>query len=142
MSSIPDAPTIFEWVALFQRNSEVAQGMAISLKTRIESGRLTVDPALIISLEKYDRVKELFSKAKEDPAMMQRVVYMSRLGLATMGTCPSREEWATMIEEDPQFANAVCTAWETKCAQHGINTPPAILRSVKIYRDLIAQSET
>ena len=139
MSSIIGAPTVFEWAALIQQDPNQANRQAISLKARIDTAGFPVDPALIISLEKYQEVKQLIAKAQDNPSVAQRVAHMARLGQATLGAPPSREDWIAMLEANPKFAHSVYNAWETKCAQHGIDTPQPILRSVKIYRELLAE---
>jgi hypothetical protein len=141
MLAITDTPTIYEWIALLQRDPEEAQQLAISLKTRMLRDSLLADPALTISLEDYQRAQQLLAKAKEDAATMQRVAHMARLGQATLGPVPGQEDWAAMIEEDPQFARSISAAWEVKCAQRGIYTPRAILRSLALYRDLVDQKK-
>ena len=142
MSLIIDAPTVFEWAALIQQDADQANRQAISLKTRIDTSGFLVDPALIISLEKYQEVKQLIAKSKDNLSAAQRVADMAKLGQATLGSAPSREDWVAMIKADPKFAHSVYIAWETKCAQHGINTPQALMSSVNIYRELIAEIKT
>jgi len=66
---------------------------------------------------------------------------MARLGQATMGPSPDRAAWQALIVADPDFAQAVYAAWETKSVQLGLQAPPALLRSIAIYRALAAESQ-
>jgi hypothetical protein len=139
MFASSDTPTSAEWIALIQSDPEQARQQANALKVSIARGGLIVDPALTISLEDYEKAQRLLAKAQQDGETAQRVAHMARVGQATLGAPPSREEWASMIAEDPQFAQAVAGAWQAKLAMVGSRMSRAVIQSVAAYRELVGR---
>jgi hypothetical protein len=141
MLSIPDVPSFDEWVMLIQQNAAQASQLVIALKARHKKQGLFADASLELSIEDYDRAQRLFTTATTDPAQAERIDYIARLGRATLGPYPDREEWLTRIKDDPSFARAVYVALRTKEAMFGLQTPQAILMSIAAYDSAIEEQK-
>jgi hypothetical protein len=133
MLAIPDVPSFHEWVMLIQQNAEQASQLVIALKARNKKQGLFADPSLMISIEEYEDAQRLFTKATNDPEQAKRITHIARVGRATLGPYPEREDWVTMIKDDPDFAQEVYGALQTKEAMFGLQTPQAILMSIAAY---------
>ena len=142
MTSITDTPTFAEWVALIQQDAAQAKKLMIALKTRNKIDGLMADPSLTISLNEYDQAQTLISAAADDPAEAKRLIHFTRLGQALLGPYPEREDWITLIDDDPVFARNVCLAWKTKQAMLGLQTPLALAQSIELYYAIKAERET
>ena len=133
MISIPDVPSFDEWVMLIQQNTAQAKQLLIMLKARNKKQGLLADPSLEISIEDHDRAQRLIAKAAIDPTQAERVNQLARIGRATVGPFPDREDWIAMIKDDPDFARALFNALQAKRAMFGLQTPQAIVLSIAAY---------
>jgi len=133
MHSTSDTPTYFEWFALIQQDAAEAKRLMIAIKARNKIEGLMADPSSEISVENYERAQALIHAAQGDPDQTQHVSYLARLGKASLGPYPDRDEWLRLIQEDAQFAKDVCTAIRTKQALFGSRTPQPVLDSIKAY---------
>ncbi len=133
MLSIPDVPWFDEWVMLIQQNAVQASQLLIALKARNKKQGLFADVSLEISIEDYERALRLFTTAATDPTQAERITHIARIGRATVGPYPDREDWLTLIKDDPDFAQSVYGALQTKRAMFGLQTPQAILMSIAAY---------
>jgi hypothetical protein len=126
---------------LIQENAEQAKQLLIMLKAKNKKQGLFADPSLEISIEEYERAQNLVTKAMTDPAQAEYVAHTARLGRATVGPFPDREDWLTMIEGDLDFAQEVYGALQTKQAMFGLQTPQAVLMSIAAYDAVIEESK-
>jgi hypothetical protein len=133
MLAIPDVPSFHEWVMLMQQNAVQASQLVIALKARNKKQGLFADPSLEISIEDYQRAQRLFTNASTDPAQAEYITHIARIGRATVGPYPDREDWVTLIKDDPDFAREVYGALRTKQGMFGLQTPQAILLSIAAY---------
>src|SRR4051812_1028625 len=133
MLSIPDVPSFHEWVMLIQQDAARAEQLLIALKATNKQQGLFADPSLAISIEDYDRAQRLFTTATTDPARAEYITRSARLGRATMGPYPERDDWVTLIKDDPDFARSVFKALQAKRAMFGLQTPQAIVMSITSY---------
>jgi hypothetical protein len=131
--AIPDVPSFNEWVMLIQQNAAQAKQLLIGLKARNKQQGLLADPSLQISIEDYDRAQSLVTKATTDSAQAERIDRIARLGQATAGPFPDREDWIAMIKDDPDFARSVFMALQGKQGMFGLATPQAIVISIAAY---------
>ncbi len=139
MLSIPDVPSFHEWVMLIQQNAEQASQLVIAIKARNKKQGLFADPSLTMSIEEYEDAQRLFAKATTDPDQAQRITYIARIGQAILAPYPDRENWLTLIKDDPDFARAVYMALRTKQGMFGLQTPQAILISIAAYSSAIEE---
>src|SRR5438477_9709150 len=100
MLSIPDVPSFDEWVMLIQQDAVQASQLLIALKAINKKQGLFADPSLELSIEAYERAHRLFAKAATDPEQAERVTRIARIGRATVGPYPAREDWLAMIKDD------------------------------------------
>jgi hypothetical protein len=133
MISIPDAPSLDEWVMLMQQDAAQSRQLLIALKARNKKQGLFADPSLEISIEYYERAQRLLTQAATDPEQAERASHLARIGRATVGPFPDREDWLVLIQQDPIFAGEVHAALQTKQAMFGLQTPQAILLSIEAY---------
>jgi hypothetical protein len=133
MILIPDVPSFDEWVMLIQRNAAQAHQVLIGLKARNKRQGVFADASLTISIEDNERAHKLFARAMTDPLLAERIRYIARIGHATAGPNPDREDWLTMIKDEPNFAEDVYTSLQTKAAMFGLQTPQTILMSIAAY---------
>ncbi len=133
MLSIPDVPSFHEWVMLFQQNAVQASKLVIALKARNKQQGLMADPSLEISIEAYARAQRLVTTATTDPTRAEYITRIARIGRAVLGPYPEREDWVQLIKDEPNFAQSVYAALQTKQAMFGLQTPQAILISIAAY---------
>jgi hypothetical protein len=136
MLSIPDVPSFDEWVMLIQQDATQARRLLIALKARNKQQGLFADASLEMSIEDYDRAQRLFTAAMTDPEQAKRIAQIARIGRATVGPYPDREDWLTLIKDDPDFAQEVYGALRAKQAMFGLQTPQAIVISIAAYAAL------
>src|SRR4051795_5290172 len=103
MLSIPDVPSFNEWVMLIQENAAQAKQLLIMVKARNKKQGLLADPSLELSIEHYERAQRLVTEAMTDSAKAAQVTHFARIGRATIGPYPDREDWIAMIKDDPDF---------------------------------------
>lgn len=139
MLSIPDVPSFDEWVMLIQENATQAKQVLIMLKARNKKQGLLADPSLELSIEDYDLAQSLVTAATTDPAKAEQVTRLARIGRATVGPFPDREDWIAMIKDDPDFAQSVFAALQAKQAMFGLSTPQAIVMSIAAYSAVTGQ---
>jgi hypothetical protein len=131
---LPSAtPTFHEWVALIQQDSTQAKQLLVSLQAQLKKQGLMADPGLDISIEDYEKAQNLLSAALSDPRRAERIAYITRFGEALLGPYPDREDWLRLIREDPNFAQELCFALQTKQVLLGLHTPQDLLKSIEIY---------
>src|SRR5436305_5855642 len=130
MSSIPDTPTLSEWIVLIQRNPDQAQQHINSLRERINKQGFIVDPALIISVEHYEQAHQLLITALDNPDQANKIFHLSALGQATLDRYPDKEDWRMLIQNDPTFAQNMCIELEIKRAILGPKTPQLLQSSI------------
>jgi hypothetical protein len=133
MISTPDVPAFNEWVMLIQQNAVQASQLVIALNARNKQQGLLADPSLGISIEDYARAQRLFTTATTDPARAEYISRVARIGRAVLGPYPDREDWVTLIKDDPDFARSVFMALQAKYGMFGLATPQAILISIAAY---------
>jgi hypothetical protein len=133
MLSIPDVPSFHEWVMLIQQNAMQAKQLVIALKARNKQQGLFADPSLEISIEEYADAQRLFTTATTDPALVDSITQIARIGRAILGPYPDREDWVVLIKNDPDFAREVFTGLQAKQAMFGLQTPQAIMTSIAAY---------
>jgi hypothetical protein len=133
MLSIPDVPTFNEWVMLIQQDAAQAKQLLIALKVRNKKMGLIADASLERSIEAYEQAQDLFAKAATDPKQAARIARSARIGRATIGPYPDRDDWAALIKDDPDFARSVYMALRAKAAMFGSQTPHAITLSIAAY---------
>ena len=133
MLTIPDVPSFYEWVMLIQQDAAQAHQLLIALKARSKKQGLFASASLEISIEDYQRALRLFTTAMTDPAQAEYITRIARIGRATVGPYPDREDWLTLIKDDPDFARSVYMALRAKQAMFGLQTPQAILISIAAY---------
>jgi hypothetical protein len=139
MLSIPDTPSFYEWVMLIQQDAAQAKQHLIALKARNKKRGLFADPSLEISIEEYEGAQRLVTKATIEPEQAKRLAHIARVGRATVGPYPDREDWVTLIKDDPEFAQSVYAALQTKRAMFGLQTPQAVLISMAAYDAVIKE---
>jgi hypothetical protein len=139
--SIPDVPSFDEWVMLIQESAAQACQLVIALKARNKKQGLFADASLQMSIEDYQRALRLFTTAATDPAQAEYITRIARIGRATVGPYPDREDWLTLIKDDPDFAQSVYGALQTKQAMFGLQTPQAIVMSIAAYAAVIEESK-
>jgi hypothetical protein len=136
-----DTPTYFEWFALILQDAAKAKQLMIAIKARDRREGLMADPSLQISVENYERAQRLIHAAQGDPDQIQHVSYLAKLGKASLGPYPDRNEWLRLIHQDAAFAEDVCTAIRTKQALFGSRTPRAVIDSIEAYYAARAECE-
>jgi hypothetical protein len=141
MLSIPDVPSFHEWVMLIQQNAAQARQLVIALKARNKKQGLFADVSLEMSIEDYERAQRLFATAATDPAQAEYINDLARIGRATVGPYPDREDWLTLIKDDPDFARSVYGALQTKQGMFGLQTPQAIVMSIAAYAAVIDEQK-
>lgn len=133
MIAIPNVPTFDEWVMLVQQDAAQAKQLLIALKARNKRQGLLADASLELSIEYYERAQRLLAKAASDPEQADRVSQIARVGRATAGPFPDREDWKALLKDDPAFAQGVYASLRTKRAMFGLQTPQAIMLSLRAY---------
>ena len=133
MLTIPDVPTFDEWVMLIQQNAAEAKQLLIAFKVRNKQQGLLADASLEISIEDYARAQRLFTEATTDPEQAERITRIARIGRASVGPYPDREDWLTLINDDPKFAEEVYGALQAKQAMFGLQTSQPIVMSIAAY---------
>jgi hypothetical protein len=133
MLSIPEVPSFHEWVMLIQQDAVQASQLVIALKARNKQQGLFADPSLEISIEEYERAQRLFTTATTDPARADYIARIARIGRAVLGPYPEREDWVTLVKDDPDFARSLFKALQAKRAMFGLQTPQAIVMSIVAY---------
>ncbi|HEU5101496.1 MAG TPA: hypothetical protein VFU22_20880 [Roseiflexaceae bacterium] len=116
-----------------QQDAAQAKQLLIRLKARNKQQGLFADPSLEISVEDYGRALSLVSAATSDPEQARQVARLARVGQATVGPYPDREDWIGLIKVDPVFARELYDALREKQAMFGLQTPQAILLSMRAY---------
>ena len=81
----------------------------------------------------------MFAKAATDPAQVERITRIARIGRATVGPYPEREDWLMLINDDPDLALSIYNALRAKHGMFGLQTPQAILMSIAAYKAAIAE---
>src|SRR5215212_6844550 len=97
MLAIPAVPSFNEWIMLIQENAAQAKQLLILLKARNKKQGLFADASLEMSIEDYERAQRWFAKATTAPEQAQRIAHSARIGRATVGPYPDREDWLTLI---------------------------------------------
>jgi hypothetical protein len=133
MLSIPDVPTFHEWVMHIQQNAAQAKQLLIALKAKNKQQGLFVDPSLQIGIEAYERAQDLFAKAATDPEQAERIARIARIGRATVGPYPDRDDWIALVKDDPDFSRSLYMALRVKEAMFGSQAPYAITLSIAAY---------
>ena len=139
MPSLPNTPTLNEWIALIQQDLDQAKQLVTRLRTSIKKQGFLVDPSLSISSEDYDRAQHLLVSALNNPQEMQQIASKAAIGRITLKKIPNRDDWLSLINADSALARLVCIELESKQALLGINAPQELLRSIESYYDIIHQ---
>jgi hypothetical protein len=138
MILLSDNPTVNEWIAIIQNDAEQAHQLLLSLRAQIKQQNLMAAPALIISVEGFDRAQQILATAVRDPQQRETLAHRVALGRASLTSCPNREEWLQLIHNDASFAQALYLEFQLKQAQMGLSTPRALQASIDVYRSIIA----
>jgi hypothetical protein len=141
MILIPDVPSFHEWVMLIQQDAEQAKQILIALKARNKKQGLLADASLEISIEEFEDAQRLFTKATTDPAQAARVARIAQIGRAVLGPYPNSDDWAALINDDPDFAESVYNALRTKAAMFGLQTSQAVLMSIAAYEAVTSNKD-
>jgi hypothetical protein len=102
--------------------------------------RCTSSPACdCVKGQEYEDAQRVFTTVATDPAQAEYINHLARIGRATVGPYPDREDWLTLIKDDPDFARSVYGALQTKQAMFGLQTPQAIVISIAAYATVIEE---
>jgi len=138
----PNLFTLNEWIALIQQDPEQAKQHVIWLRAQIKIQGIMADPALEISIEDHARAQDLLKKAANDPQQAERIARMAAIGQVTLSGYPSHDDWLKLVQADPTLAKQVYLELKTKQARLGLQTPPALQKSIDIYHSVISQQQT
>jgi aryl carrier-like protein len=138
MILLSDTPTVNEWIAIIHNNADQAHQLLLSLQVQNAQQSLMVAPALTISIENYGRAQQFLTTAMQDPQQREKLARRVALGRATLASCPNREEWQQLIQNDAAFAKALYLELQLKETQMGLNRSRALQASIEIYGSLIA----
>lgn len=141
MLAIPFTPTFNEWIVFLQQAPDQANRQALVIRAEIRKQDPIADPALELSIQEYEKAQQLLAAATNDPQQNEEIRQLTALGQATLGPYPNREDWLTLIQTDPTFAQSLCTELEIKRAILGWHTPQDLQTSIETCHAIFTQQQ-
>ena len=132
--------TCYEWLVLIQQDPDRARQISVSLQERVKREGVMAEVSLAMSLANYEETVQFLDEAATDPKQAQRMASYAKIGQVLLRSYPRYDDWLSIIDKDPVFAQQLCVALQIKQVVIGPHSPHDLVASIAMYHLITSSS--